>query len=151
MFTALREPDYADVERLLIASFDVSEHKHFLPIWRTRHQDASVGLWREDYLLAAALVRGNFLEYICVSDACRGSGIGTQLLQAVLAKVPALHLTPVNDPRVIRWYESQGFCRIGSQKGQPIYGISKAGVRTSCSEQCATIAKQQVPRIPLHL
>ena len=144
MFQPLREPDYAAVERMLIASFDVSEHKHFLPVWQTRSHETSLGIWRDDYLLAAALVRNQFLEYICVSDACRGSGIGTQLLQAVLAKVPALHLTPVNDLRVIRWYESQGFRRVGHVGEQPIY--ANEGVHISCSEQYATTYKQKVSR-----
>lgn len=147
MFTTLRENDYAAVEQLLVASFDVSEHKHFLPVWQSRSYDTSIGIWRDEHLLAAALVRGNFLEYICVSDVCRGSGIGTQLLQAVLVRVPALHLTPVNDPRVIRWYESQGFRCISRRDGQRIY--AKEGVRTSCAEQCATSAKQRAIRTRL--
>ncbi len=117
LFHPLKDTDYAAVKQLFQDSFDLKEDKLLAPAWKERRRDASIGLWREGALLAAAVVRGQCLEYIFVSDACRGGGIGTQLLQAVLAKSPALHLTPVNDPRVIRWYESQGFC-LSSQKGE---------------------------------
>ncbi len=109
MFVPLQQMDFTAVKRLFQDSFDTTEDKNLQPAWKHRRQEASLGYWRDDVLLAAAIVRGNFLEFIFVSDVCRGCGIGTQLLQAVLAVSPALHLTPVNDPRVIRWYESQGF------------------------------------------
>jgi GNAT superfamily N-acetyltransferase len=115
-FTPLKQTDYAAVKQLFQEAFDLNEDKYLSPAWKERREDASLGYWRGSALLAAAVVRGNCLEYIFVSDVCRGSGVGTQLLQTLLAISPALHLTPVNDLRVIRWYESQGF-RLSSQKG----------------------------------
>jgi ribosomal protein S18 acetylase RimI-like enzyme len=114
MLRPLKQSDFSAVKRLFHEAFDQSEDKHLHPVWKQRREDASLGIWRSDCLVAAAIVRGTMLEYICVSSTARGSGIGTQLLQAVMALSPALHLTPVNDPRVIRWYESQGF-RLSSQ------------------------------------
>lgn len=135
-FDILKQTDYAAVKQLFQEAFDLNEDKFLAPAWKERREDASLGLWREGALLAAAVVRGHCLEYIFVSDACRGSGIGTQLLQAVLAISPALHLTPVNDPRVIRWYESQGFC-LSSQKGQKkIYVHRPYALRSSHTIIC---------------
>jgi hypothetical protein len=39
----------------------------------------------------------------------------------VLDRIPAIHLTPVNDPRVIRWYESQGFRRVSQDGEHTVY------------------------------
>jgi GNAT superfamily N-acetyltransferase len=117
MLRPLKQIDFSAVKRLFHEAFDQSEDKHLHPVWKQRREDASLGIWHGDCLVAAAIVRGTMLEYICVSSTARGSGIGTQLLQAVMALSPALHLTPVNDPRVIRWYESQGF-RLSSQNSR---------------------------------
>jgi GNAT superfamily N-acetyltransferase len=116
VFKPLKQMDYAAVKRQFQSAFNQEEDKHLPVIWMARREDASLGIWRYNTLLGAALVRGNCLEYIFVDSVCRGSGVGTQLLRAVIAKVPAIHLTPVNDQGIIRWYESQGFC-LSSQKG----------------------------------
>lgn len=118
----LTQTDYAAVKRLFNTAFDLNEDKFLVPAWRDRRPEASLGIWHEEgALLAAAVVRGTCLEYIFVDEVCRGSGIGTQLLQAVLAVSPTLHLTPVNDPRVIRWYESQGFRLSSCRDERAIY------------------------------
>lgn len=87
----------------------------FPVVWSTRRENASLGVWNRDTLLGAALVRDNCFdttsftggdvneklvllafEYIFVDSVCRGSGLGTQLLRAVIAEVPAIYLIPVN-------------------------------------------------------
>jgi GNAT superfamily N-acetyltransferase len=123
-FIPLKQTDYAAVKQLFQEVFDRKEDKYLAPAWKDRREDASLGLWRDGALLAAAVVRGHCLEYIFVSDVCRGGGVGTALLQTILATVPALHLTPVNDPRVIRWYESQGF-RLSRQKGENLLYVHR--------------------------
>ena len=118
----LNQTDYAAVKRLFNTAFDLNEDKFLVPAWRDRRPEASLGIWHEGgALLAAAVVRGTCLEYIFVDEVCRGSGIGTQLLQAVLAVSPTLHLTPVNALRVIRWYESQGFRLSSCRNERAIY------------------------------
>ncbi len=122
-FIPLKQTDYAAVKRLFSAAFDLNEDKFLVPAWRDRRPEASLGVWQEGALLAAAVVRDSCLEYIFVDEACRGSGVGTQLLQAIMTVSPTLHLTPVNDPRIIRWYESQGFrlSTTGGRSNRPIY------------------------------
>lgn len=107
--SALKATDYAAVKRLFCEIFDLTEDKYLPAVWRERDVSASLGIWKHGALVAAALVRGNCLEYIFVSPAAQGDGYGSTLLAAVLEKRPALHLTPVNDGRVIRWYERHGF------------------------------------------
>jgi GNAT superfamily N-acetyltransferase len=117
MIRPLKATDYRAVRQLFNTAFDMSEDKNLNPAWKYRNEAASLGIWEGgDTLVAAAIVRKTFLEFIFVDETRRGSGYGTQLLQAVLDVSPALHLTPVNDERVIRWYESQGF-HLSSQEG----------------------------------
>jgi ribosomal protein S18 acetylase RimI-like enzyme len=130
MLQPLKQSDFSAVKRLFHEAFDPSEDKHLHPVWKGRREDASLGVWQGGYLMGAALVRGTMLEYICVSTAARGSGIGTQLLQAVMALSPALHLTPVNDPRVIRWYESQGFCLSSIRGDRKVYARHPYNLRS---------------------
>ncbi len=131
MIRPLKATDYRKVKWLFNEVFDESEDGNFVAAWRRRDLEASLGLWigsgsgfgtQCDRLVAAAIVCGTAtpsatLEFIFVDERCRGSGYGSQLLAAVLAVRPALHLTPVNDESVIRWYESQGF-RFSSCKGE---------------------------------
>ena len=112
MLRPLKALDYIPVKRLFQTTFGVSEDKNFIASWRYRDKDASFGLWDNGALLGVTIVRGTCLEYIFLDTSCRGLGLGTTHLKAVLERIPAIHLTPVNDPRVIRWYESQGFRRL---------------------------------------
>jgi GNAT superfamily N-acetyltransferase len=116
-FEPLTQMDYAAVKRLFQVAFGQEEDKHLPIVWQSRSAHASLGVWMGGALVGAAIVRDRCLEYIFVDSICRGSGIGTQLLHRVIAEVPAVYLTPVNDQRIIRWYESQGFC-LSSQKGE---------------------------------
>ena len=95
----------------------MSEDTYLPIVWRQRDADASLGVWSHGALLAAALVRDYCLEYIFVDPIAQGDGVGSSLLAAVLERRPALHLTPVNDGRVIRWYERHGF-HLSSQAGE---------------------------------
>lgn len=131
MIRPLKATDYRAVRQLFNTAFDMSEDKNLNPAWKYRNEAASLGIWEgEDTLVAAAIVRKTFLEFIFVSEERRGSGYGTQLLQAVLDVSPALHLTPVNDERVIRWYESQGFHLSSQEGGRKIYVRHPYNLRT---------------------
>ncbi len=130
MLKPLKQTDYHVVKQLFHASFDLSEDKNLSPVWKKRNEAASLGYWQRGFLLGAAIVRDITLEYICVSPAARGSGLGTKLLQAVIQKTPALHLTPVNDPRVIRWYESQGFVLSVVDGDRKVYTRHQYGLRS---------------------
>lgn len=112
----LKATDYAAVKQLFCRVFDLCEDTYLPTVWRGRDVSASLGIWSHGSLVAAALVRGRCLEYIFVDPAVQGDGYGTQLLRTVLERRPAIHLTPVNDDCVIRWYERHGF-RLSSQRG----------------------------------
>ncbi len=136
----LKQTDYRAVKHLFHEAFDLSEDKYLNSAWKKRNEAASLGYWDRGCLIGAAIVRDLTLEYICVGAAARGSGIGTQLLQAVIQKTPALHLTPVNDPRVIRWYESQGFVLSVVDGDRKVYTRHQYNLRprSTCSSVVAT-------------
>ena len=105
----LKDTEYRVTKMLFQNIFDISEDNYFVAAWKGRNRESSVGIWEDGALLGATVVKGDKLEYIFVSDTHQGGGLGRMLLEAVLAKHPVIHLIPVKDPRVIRWYESYGF------------------------------------------
>ena len=116
------------VRQLFRSIFHESEDPYFSAAWISRDQGASLGWWdsETDTLLGAAIVVGSVsvnakLEYIFVSESHQGSGIGSQLLNAVLSRTPNLHLVPVEDPAVFRWYEKHGFHVDSKEEGRRIY------------------------------
>lgn len=114
MITPLKQTDYVLVKRLFQDIFDMSEEPYFIAAWSARNPDASVGVWHEDTLLAAAIVTSRFegayrLEYIFTHPSRKGEGIGSRLLQHVLDHCPHIHLTSVEDPRIHAWYIKKGF------------------------------------------
>jgi len=107
------------VVRMLFRSiFDQSEDRFFSQAWRTRSLALGVTEPVTETLLAAAIVCGNKLEYIFVSEAHQGAGIGSLLLKELLQRKPALYLVPIQNPDVFRWYERHGF-HIESRFKQP--------------------------------
>jgi len=107
MIRPLKQTDYACVKRLFYAIFDLSEDASFHKAWRTR--TVAIGFWDRDALVGAAIVSGTFLKYIFTDNSYQGAGIGSRLLRAILADFPNIHLTPVNDPAVKKWYIKHGF------------------------------------------
>ena len=117
MIADLKQTHYAAAKRLYHDIFSMSEDPYFINAWKTRDRNASFGYWQGETLLGAAICSRSKLEYIYVHDTCRGSGIGTQLLQAVITACPNLHLFPVDDPSVHRWYVKNGF-RLSQHRGE---------------------------------
>jgi GNAT superfamily N-acetyltransferase len=109
MIRPLHDNDCRQVRELFQRIFDRSEYKYYANIWEERTTELCLSIWNKKELHAAALVRNHKLEYIFVHESYRSSGIGTKLLRAILQKCPSLYLVPVNDERIIRWYESMGF------------------------------------------
>ncbi len=111
------------VRTLFRSIFHESEDPYFSVAWAARDRTASLG-WRDsetETLLGAAVVVSQKLEYIFVSGSHQGAGIGSQLLLAVLERSPNLHLVPVNDPAIFRWYEKHGFHIDSKEEGRRIY------------------------------
>jgi GNAT superfamily N-acetyltransferase len=114
------------VRQLFRSIFHESEDPYFSAAWASRNQATSLGYWdpETETLLGAAIVVGSVyskLEYIFVSESHQGSGIGSQLLTAVISRTPNLHLVPVEDPVVFRWYEKHGFHVDSKEEGRRIY------------------------------
>ena len=115
MIVPLKQTDYAVTKQLFYSVFDQSEDSYFKNAWTSRDRMKTLGYWSEDStLLAAALVSRSYpstncLDYIFVHPEHHGAGIGSALLDAVLALSPSIHLTAVEDPVVRTWYERRGF------------------------------------------
>jgi len=107
MIRPLLDTDYAICRDLFQTIFHPSIHDQFPRVWKSR--STSLGLWSHGALLGFALVSGTKLEYICIHESQQGRGQGSKLLQAVLSLYPVIHLEPVDDIAVCRWYESHGF------------------------------------------
>lgn len=107
MIRLILDTDYAICKDLFQTVFHPSIHDQFPKVWKIRSE--SLGLWSYGALIGFALIRGNKLEYICIDESQQGRGHGSRLLIAVLALYPAIHLEPVDDVAVCRWYESHGF------------------------------------------
>jgi GNAT superfamily N-acetyltransferase len=108
MIRPLSQTDYAAAKRMFHDAFDQGEDPYFVEAWRHR-SSTSRGAWVSGVLVGVGLVANSMLRYIYIDQDYRGSGIGTQLLQSVMEANPNLHLIPVDEPEIIRWYEKHGF------------------------------------------
>lgn len=111
MIRTLKQTDYAVTKHLFDDVFVMSEMPKFVNAWR--HRDDSPSVWKNGVLVGAAIVGSNKLHYIFIHDEYRDHGIGTKLLNAVLAAYPTIHLTSVDDPNVKKWYVKNGFRESG--------------------------------------
>jgi GNAT superfamily N-acetyltransferase len=107
MIRTLKQTDYARTKQLFEEVFYMAEIPHFVSAWRNR--DNSPSVWKNGVLVGAAIVGKNKLHYIFIHDEYRDHGIGTQLLKAVMAIYPTIHLQSVDDPIVKQWYLKNGF------------------------------------------
>lgn len=106
----LRMHNYKEVKNIYYDTFDLHDDADFFAAWRNRDQQSSMGLFYRGTLIGFGIVtRENRLWFLAVARPFRGSGAGSILLNAILKTRDACHLTPVNDQRVINWYERHGF------------------------------------------
>ena len=116
MIRSLKTTDYFVVKQLYQDLFDISEDPKFAKAWTQCDPDLSIGFFDRGVLVGAAIVRKTFLEYIFVSSLYQNAGIGSQLLRSVLRNTPNIHLLPVEDEAVQKWYMKYGF-RLSVQDG----------------------------------
>lgn len=114
MIIPLKQTDYAVTKQLFYTVFDQTEDPYFRDAWTSRDRSKTLGYWSNGVLLGAALVSRSYpstnrLDYIFVDPEYQGDGIGSALLDAVLALSPSIHLTAVENPVVRTWYERRGF------------------------------------------
>jgi [ribosomal protein S18]-alanine N-acetyltransferase len=98
----------------------------FRGLLRRKDVDALVALEDDDRLAGYAVAWGVYdqgeLANLCVTDAQLGSGLGTRLLEEVLARMEARGITQVflevreSNARARRFYERQGFRQVGRRR-----------------------------------
>ena len=115
MIAPLKQTDYAVTKQLFYSVFDQTEDSYFRDAWTSRDRPNTLGYWSANrVLLGAAIVSKSYpptnrLDYIFVHPEHHGSGIGSAVLDAVLALCPSIHLTAVENPVVRTWYQRRGF------------------------------------------
>lgn len=115
----LTDNDFPEIKRIFIQTFPRTDDTDFAVAWRTKECNYSLGLFHKATLVGFAITcleedgAAARLWFIAVDPAQRSCGAGTQLLNALIARVKVdgkrLVLTPDNSERVISWYERHGF------------------------------------------
>jgi len=117
----LGQRDDAAVKALfyeVFVPFDYADFAYALSA-KSRNHRSSMGLFYKATLIGFGLVCGApakaKLWFLAVHPVHRGGGTGTRLLSAILDTLETCYMTPVNDDRIIAWYERMGF-RIHSER-----------------------------------
>lgn len=97
------------MKNIFYDTFDLCDDADFFRAWRHRNRQSSMGLYYNSTLIGFGLVVKTRLWFLAVSARFRGGGTGTRLLGAILNTMTTCQLTPVNDARIIAWYERHGF------------------------------------------
>ncbi len=122
--------DYQSICRIYLATFPCIDDNDFISSYLSRNPQSSLALLdrtrlKEPTLIGFGLVCPyvddelprvrNKLWFLAIDPTVRGGGAGSVLLDAILAAVgdEGLCLAPVNEERIIHWYEKKGFriCR----------------------------------------
>jgi ribosomal protein S18 acetylase RimI-like enzyme len=107
----LEDGDESAVRAIYAANFASHNDVDFEGAWRDRKLQSSMGLFYKATLIGFGLVQDQRLAFLAVAVTYRCSGAGSQLLEAVLSTMDYCYLVPVNDLKVINWYERHGFRR----------------------------------------
>lgn len=110
----LLDTDYRNTKSLMMERFHPNDVQCFVEAWKWRNWSASLCIERFGTILGFALVTGNHLDYLVVSQYHEGLGYGRILVQHVLEELyeqghKAVTLTTADDPTLSSWYERQGF------------------------------------------
>lgn len=101
--------DYKQLKNVYFDTFDLIDDADFHKAWKNRNQQSSMGLYYMSTLVGFGIVAEQRLWFLGVHPQFRSAGQGTRLLQAILSTMEYCYLTPVNDDKIIAWYERQGF------------------------------------------
>ncbi len=105
----LKSHNFKEIKSIYYDTFDLHDDAEFFSAWRNRNQRSSMGLFYRGTLIGFGLVKGLKLWFLAIAREFRGNGTGSILLKAILNTMPSCYLTPVNDARLIAWYERHGF------------------------------------------
>jgi ribosomal protein S18 acetylase RimI-like enzyme len=124
----LEDGDFARVKVIYNATFARHNDADFAESWHDRNRQSSMGLFYKATLIGFGIVVceqiTNRLAFLAVDTAYRGSGAGSQLLEALLATLDHCYLVPVNNLKVIDWYYSHGLIRM--EDGSRTYAADEA-------------------------
>lgn len=115
--TPLEDDDLVAVKVIYCATFARHNDADFSESWRHRNRQSSMGLFYKATLIGFGLIDGtDRLAFLAVDSAYRGSGTGSQLLEALLATLDYCYLVPINNLKVIDWYYRHGFIRMAAER-----------------------------------
>ena len=113
----LEDDDLASVQVIYHATFASHNDADFRGSWCHRNRQSSMGLFYKATLIGFGLVNcEDRLAFLAVDAAYRGSGSGSQLLRAILQTLNYCYLVPVNNIKVIEWYQRHGFVQCGAER-----------------------------------
>jgi len=127
---ALRATDYKDVCQIYLATFPSMDDDDYSAAWLNRCETSSTVLLQRSFSTAdkplgepkligfglvsqspatTAAAAEKKLWFLAVAADHRSGGSGSRLLKAIMATSPSLCLAPVNDEKIIAWYQKNGF------------------------------------------
>ena len=105
--------DYSVCRSMFEDVFDLDTLKYFWTEWLSRSNEHSYIALRMDTIVGFALIdTKRTIQYICVHQDVQKQGIGTLLLEKVLASMSnerSIYLVTAGDKRLVRWYGRYGF------------------------------------------
>jgi ribosomal protein S18 acetylase RimI-like enzyme len=112
-FRKLLWSDFQSCKQLFLDTFDLNEDKYFFKAWKNRHKEGSFVVESFGSILGFGLVDNEYcIQYLVVSEHCRGQNIGSKLLHKILNELkdaPSVWLKTASDPRLKHWYAKFGF------------------------------------------
>lgn len=121
-FKILTLQDYGKVVEIFDKVFPAKFKAEFEKAWCLRATVFSFGIWREKELEGFVICRDRRgesdsslrIEFLGVNPSGQNKGIGTMLLKHVLQfaanqGITRIDLVPVENPRIINWYQKNGF------------------------------------------
>jgi len=160
MFRILTLQDYGKVASIFSQVFPEKFRKEFDTVWMFRHTELSLGIFDTNvlkgFILCRKIEEGHLrIEFLGVNPNVQKEGIGTMLLKHVLqfATDYRISLIPVEDSRIINWYQKFGFCFTGDTQVNPFTGeleVIMILVRDQKSASMAnTICARSLPTVAL--
>jgi ribosomal protein S18 acetylase RimI-like enzyme len=128
----LSNDQFDAVWAIFTAVFPTKYGEEFIDAWLQRNQALTYGVFDETNTLRGFVItkqkdsKTQHIEFLGVDPTCQKGGIGTILLTRVLDICLQTNyrvtLIPVDDSRILRWYEKHGFVPVGMPTQSPYTG-----------------------------